>query len=211
MTSSHWDAPLVLLVEGEDDLHVVLKLWERISGTATSGTGCFPEFYIDSCGGQSAVLDSIGATIKMDGRRAVGILLDADTDVGAQWDAVAAQLRSAGLEVPEDLPPDGACISGPGHPRVGVWIMPDNRNPGELEDFVRAMVPEADPVWPRAEDYIDRIPSADRQFAEQKTTRAKVYAWMATRKLPGRMGQLAKLGISESDVTEAVSWARAGG
>ena len=66
--------------------------------------------------------------------------------------------------------------------------MPDNESPGELEDFVRRMIPTDDPVWPRSEGYVDRIPVPDRRFRPGKILRAKLYAWLATLENPGRMG-----------------------
>ena len=40
----------------------------------------------------------------------------------------------------------------------GVWLMPDNRLPGMLEDFVRFMVRPDDRLWPRVEDVLQSIP-----------------------------------------------------
>ncbi len=73
-------------------------------------------------------------------------------------------------------------------PRVGVWMMPDNGSPGELEDFVIGMVPEADTVFPLASAYINDIPEGERKFAADKTRKAELHAWLAARKEPGRMG-----------------------
>ena len=88
--------------------------------------------------------------------------------------------------------------------------MPDNGAPGELEDFVRKMIPDSDPVWPKADAYIDDIPEP-RKFQSHKVEKAKVHAWMATRKKPGRMG--AAIGAGDLDVRVAscqtfVSWVR---
>ena len=50
------------------------------------------------------------------------------------------------------------------------------------------MIPAEDPVWPRAQGYIDGIPKEDRKFTEKKTQRAKLHAWLATREDPRFMG-----------------------
>lgn len=34
--------------------------------------------------------------------------------------------------------------------------MPNNYSPGELEDFIRELIPGKDPTWPRAKHYIVR-------------------------------------------------------
>ena len=66
--------------------------------------------------------------------------------------------------------------------------MPDNTSAGELEDFVAQMIPTEDPVWPLSLSYIEGIPEADRKFSEKKKLRAQLYAWLAAREDPRRMG-----------------------
>ena len=92
-------------------------------------------------------------------------------------------------------------------PRVGIWLMPDNQSPGEIEDFVAAMIPDGDPVRPLAERYIDGIPEADRKFAEGKIPRAKIHAWLAAREDPRRMGAAIGAGDLDTEVTLCQSFA----
>ena len=66
--------------------------------------------------------------------------------------------------------------------------MPDNESSGELENFAAQMVPEDDPVWPSSREYIANIPVQDRKFDSGKTPKAELFAWLATRREPGRMG-----------------------
>lgn len=75
-----------------------------------------------------------------------------------------------------------------GAPRVGVWLMPDNRSAGELEDFVQRMIPDGDPAWPLAREYVRGIPDEARAFPSGKRSRAELHAWLATREEPGFMG-----------------------
>lgn len=49
-------------------------------------------------------------------------------------------------------------------------------------------MPAGDPVWPRAQRYIDDIPVADRKFTTGKALRAMIHAWLATRAEPRKMG-----------------------
>ena len=168
----------VLLVEGQDDRHVIHHLCARRQPT--------PNFEVLDKGGVNNLLSSIGPEIKAPGRNAVGIVVDANDDLTSRWTAVAHRLRRANID-----PPDSPCLLGtiiPGSPQVGIWLMPNNQLPGELEDFVKKMIPAGDPVWPMSERYIDAIPEANRKFAAGKTLRAKLYAWLATREIPNRMG-----------------------
>ena len=172
--------PHVLLVEGQDDKHVVQHLLRRCQSTF--------DFAVEDRGGIAPLLDSVGAELRVPGREALGILVDADTDLSARWDAVKARLLTESIGLPE-RPVAGGTISPTGtRPRVGVWLMPDNTSSGELEDFVVQMVPVDDPVWPMSQHYIDAIHEQDRKFSKQKTQRAKLHAWLATREDPRRMG-----------------------
>lgn len=66
--------------------------------------------------------------------------------------------------------------------------MPDNAATGQLEDFIRELIPEDDPVLPRASNYIKGIPRGERKFKPQKTQRAIIHAWLAAREEPRKMG-----------------------
>ena len=168
----------VLLVEGADDEHVVWHLCNRHQA--------IPEFCIRDKKGIEGLLEDIGLEILDPRRKAVGILVDANDDLDARWNAVADRLRKENIEVPSNPEPTGIIIDGT--PRVGIWLMPNNESPGELENFVSEMIPADDPVWPLSKNYIDGIPEADRKFTEKKILRAKLYAWLATREDPRQMG-----------------------
>lgn len=142
-------------------------------------------------GGVDEILKAIAVEIKVYGRKTVGILLDANEDREARWQAVASRLQKVNVALPAEACPDGTIVDEShdlARPRIGVWLMPDNVSHGELEDFVARMIPRDDPVWPLCCDYIAGIPEP-REFSEKKVRRAEVHAWLATRKEPRRMGQ----------------------
>ena len=178
----------VLLVEGVNDKHVVRNLRERLAPTLVFES-------IDE-GGIDSLLDAISVEIKASGRQTVGIMADANNDIRARWQAIADRLSRAGVQPPNTFDPEGTIVQG--KPRVGVWLMPDNDHPGELEDFVAKLVPQGHKVWPRAVQYIDGIPPSEREFKEHKAMRAKLYAWLATLEEPQQMGTA--IGASSLDV-----------
>ncbi|MCY3785541.1 MAG: hypothetical protein OXG47_02280 [bacterium] len=169
----------VLLVEGVDDERMVCRLCERLDITE--------QFCIKKANGVEQLLKTISPELKVPDRLALGILVDANDDPAARWQAIRGRLQGADINPPDDLEPNGTVVEG--SPRVGIWMMPDNGSPGELEDFVREMIPKNDSLWTRAERYIDDIPAGERRFKPNKTSRAKLYAWLATRKEPKRMAQ----------------------
>ena len=193
----------VLLVEGVDDKAVVQRLCERHPDVSV--------FDVSIKEGFANLRRSIPVEIKAPDRRAVGILADADDDPWGRWQSISDRLRRVGVRPPDRLAPGGLVLDGEprtGVPRTGVWLMPDNTASGELEDFVVTLVPAGDPVWPRAERYVEDIPAIERRFRRRKTTRAKIHAWLATREDPRRMGTAIRAG--DLDVDQALAAALVG-
>lgn len=190
----------VLLVEGESDKHVVRRLCNRYPSFKivddidhllefSSLESESPEWQtidILNRGNFEQLRDSINVEIKVSGRQAIGILVDANDDLRSRWDAVGYRLQMANIQLPRSPKPAGTIIEG--KPRVGIWLMPDNESSGELEDFVVEMIPDGDPVWPLSQRYINGIPKGNRKFTKKKMLRAKLYAWLATRRDPKQMG-----------------------
>ena len=92
---------------------------------------------------------------------AVGLVVDADDDP----DRVLRRLRRLIVlknTIPEGgpnaKPKDGYVASyrvGTLRKKFGLWIMPDNCQPGQLEDFVMRMVPDIDLVEQPAREFIE--------------------------------------------------------
>lgn len=199
----------VLLVEGQDDLHVVLHLYKKTH----HGERLVPEvFCIRDMGGDTSLLAGMNNEIRGD-RDIVGVIIDADRDdessqpadaVAARWKEVADKLEEIGIAVPPEradgivIPgkPDGALrLAGIGiPPRVGVWVMPDNEQPGELEDFIDRMIPSDAKARLLAKDYIDgalteiSLDDDIERLREGKRLRGELHAWLATRRRPRHLG-----------------------
>lgn len=188
----------LLLVEGPDDKHVVEHLRRRLAPDLA--------FCCRSTSGSDPLLRAIPLEVRPDDRIALGILMDADMDVSARWQSIDDRLRKEGVRLPSRPKVGGTIIEG--DLRVGVWLMPDNSTPGELEDFVAELVPTDDPVWPLAERYIDSISKEDRQFSPGKELRARLHAWLATRQEPQKMGAAIRAG--SLDATSSPAKALAG-
>ena len=186
--------PRVLLVEGPDDKHVVNHLCR--------GTELENRFNIDDKGGKDPLLAAIRNEVRVSGREALGILLDADNDVQSRWNAVIHALSRVNVTAPSEPDPSGTIIAS--RPRIGIWLMPDNVSVGQVEEFFAGMIAHDDPVWPRSEAYVDGIPLLDRKFTSGKTLRAKVHSWLATREEPRMMGAAIGAGDLSADAPDAV-------
>ena len=193
--AAHPDRPSdrVLLVEGTNDQYVAIHLWQKRRGTDTT------PFRVLEKGGFDPLRDSLTSEIKAQDRIVLGIVVDANGNAGGRWAEVADQLRLAGVNAPDRPAAEGTIIQPSGRvPCVGVWIMPDNQSSGEIEDFVRTMIPQHDPIWPLSDAYItgiiEQIPSDRRDLRERKATKAKVHAWLAARTEPRPMGRAIQAG-----------------
>ena len=192
----------VLLVEGLDDFHVVRHLLLF---------SAFTEVPIVDKQGFEKLAKGIPAEVLAEGRTAVGIVVDANDSLASRWQAISDRLKAAGVAAPTGPSAGGTIIEIDGKPRVGVWVMPNNQRPGELEDFITDMIPPSDRVWPSSKAYIDAIPLSDRKFAEGKILRAKVHAWLATRERPRPMGQsigVGDLNVDADTCKRFVAWLR---
>ena len=169
----------ILLVEGEDDEHVVLCLYRKVHGSE-------PPFTIVNKEGYTKLLQGLRLELKRPGLKILGILVDANDDLEARWKELVDEANGGAVALPDAPAPSGTIVEG--SLRVGVWLMPDNGRPGELEDFVFELVPSSDRVWPLAKSYIEGIPDQERKFKPGKILKAKLYAWLASRRLPQRMG-----------------------
>lgn len=176
-----------LLVEGSDDKHVFRHLLDyhqipkqfRIKDEL---------FEIKDHQGIDSLLNSkmLEAYLKVDEPRRFGIVIDADTDLAARWQRLRNILEGSGYHALPVIPKtDGTIILEEGLPTVGVWLMPNNKLPGMLEDFVSFLVPGDDLLWPIAGDVLQKVIERDRRFRETYQSKACLHTWLAWQKEPG--------------------------
>lgn len=170
--------PFRLLVEGADDKHLIRNLLRDHDVTLD-----LPKEILD-CGGVETLLhDSLRLHLSF-GYTSIGIVVDADLDIQTRWDSVRNRLVQEKYEVPLTPQRDGLIVTTR-KPTVGVWIMPDNKLPGTLEDFAKQLVPDDDVLWPLVEQTVAAIPPASRFFSEASTRKAEIHTYLAWQKDPG--------------------------
>ena len=200
----------VLVVEGQDDKHVVWQLCNQHSSafdTTRSGADLGVTlrnhqrtFLIREAGSRSELVSSIHNWVMSSQLQSIGFLIDADDDLEKCWNDVVGGFERTGVQLPSGPATGGTILPEQVFsPRIGIWILPDNKSHGELEDFVLGMIPPSDMVWPLASAYIEDIPKSERKFTPQKSDKAKLYAWLATRKEPGRAGAAIGTGDLSAD------------
>ncbi|NQT15489.1 MAG: hypothetical protein HQ582_22215 [Planctomycetes bacterium] len=219
----------VLLVEGQDDQHVMWNLFE-VRGVTVTFTVERPKGEEDvqedgheaTSGGDTVLLDSIRRWLLESDLECLAVVIDAnDKGPAARWQAVRDRLARAGYnKVPNVLSPEGTVFElslrprTPRSVRFGAWIMPDNRSTGMLEDFVTALIRKDDPMFPLVDHFLESIPSPQRRFRPQHRPKARIHTWLAVGERPGRpMGQAikadAQLDANHPTVQPFLNWIQA--
>jgi hypothetical protein len=172
----------VLLVEGSDDQHVL----KRICGQR--GVGQLDE--VKPQGDVLWLLENFPVRLKESDIEALGVVVDADTDLAARWQSLHDRLTKAGYQnVPAHPAPAGTILAPPPDsllPRVGVWIMPDNQTKGILEDFLHFLVPTGSNLFAHVKSSVATIPETERRFSQLAEPKAIIHTWLAWQAEPGK-------------------------
>jgi hypothetical protein len=126
------DTDKVLLVEGDNDCHVVMALCQAHNVPETFG--------IYQCGGSDKVkiLKRLNALIvRPEPPQVIGVMIDIDRSLENRWQSITTKLRNHPKYLPPETPArDGTIIeSVKDNTKLGFWLMPNNQNSGMLEDF----------------------------------------------------------------------------
>ena len=138
----------------------------------------------------------------------LGIGVDADAPLADRWRAVRDRLTGVGLEVPIEPAPDGTIISGTRpHARIGIWLMPDNRTAGRLEDFLARLIPASDACWSLAQDATRAAQGQGCRVADH--LKSSIHTWLAWQDTPGlSFGTALRAELFRHDSAEALAFVR---
>ena len=183
--------PSILRVEGKDDIHALGHLLLR-HGIDCRGIRVdikSPDSNGDeTTGGRTALLEGMKTEVLSSTDRSVGFILDVDAEEDAEdpWRAVCAQLGGVGLTLPAAIPEEGFVgEASMVQARVGVWLMPDNRRAGALEEFLRGLVDTDDSLLPIAERSTHHAKEEGAHFPVSAMNKAVLHTWLAWQERPG--------------------------
>ena len=197
--------PGKLVVEGKDDLHVVLALCTHYALPET-----FDVVTPGDAGGVDALIAGIPVRLKESGVRAIGIVLDADQDAQARWAAVTRPFVEVGYtNIPLVPTPDGTVVEFAQRPRIGIWMMPNNQVSGMLEDFVAHLLPQNDQLLPRARTTVQALEDEGvHRHALVHRSKAVIHTWLAWQQQPGHpLGLAITANVLMRDATLARAFA----
>ncbi len=206
-------SPYRLIVEGPDDMHVILNLMKRHGYDWDDARSTRP--LVESAGGVSQLLDGTNLSTGAKSHTRLGLVLDADLETSQRWQQVRDCFSNLKITLPDLPSPDGTVIDVPKLPglvlsRLGIWLMPDNQQPGILEDFLGRLVPPNDPCWAHAEEATVRARALGGPLAEKDHAKGRIHTWLAWQTEPGRAFGVALnariLGHDSPEALRFVSW-----
>lgn len=132
----------VLLVEGEEDKRVIPQLVEANGVKWGEKKG---EWIVEikPLGSVEKLLDKEEISIQIktpENLKILGIILDADDCPADRWQSIRNCLIKIYPDIPQQLPSTG--LIHPGEIKLGIWMMPDNKERGMLETFLQFLLPE---------------------------------------------------------------------
>jgi len=181
-----------LHVEGDDDQHSLIHLLERhgvsFDPVQFRDAPIKPPVLVPSKGGVEALIEGIETAVRAATNQMVGFVLDADAPILDRWRQVHRRLIMAGVDAPADLPPLDGFIgeSKKYKATVGVWLMPDNEHDGKLEDFLKTLINDGDPLIGHAQSSTDQARALGATFSEPDAIKAVIHSWLAWQREPGR-------------------------
>ena len=177
-----------LLVEGATDERVIPYLME--SNGVDWGSRDDPVVLIKPYNGVEELLKPgvVEAELLDSGLKALGVMVDANGDASDRWNRIKALCDKQFKNLPNGIPQNGLDTV---HPetgaRFGVWIMPDNRFSGMLEDFLIRLIPEnSRGLYELAEKCVDEAARSGAPFKNVHEAKAKIYTWLAWQDEPGK-------------------------
>lgn len=198
----------VLLVEGINDKHVINNLLKahNIENIIT----------IRDKEGIANILATLKTEVDAN-QDFLGIVVDANSSLDSRWQSLTDRLK--GLEIGysnvSDNPAENGLILERDNflPKLGIWVMPNNKLVGKIENFIRLLVStEKENLWQIVENTVNAIPNEEKLFADKDIIKAQVHTFLAWQDEPGRpMGESITRRYFQTDAPEAlnfVEWIR---
>ena len=126
--------------------------------------------------------------LKEPGLSTLGVLLDADQNPAQnRYGRIRSQVEIYFPNLPDQLPKTGLIAENDNHLRFGVWIMPDNQSRGDLELFLKELVPdENETIWQYAVEAVGTAQTKGCPCKENHCSKANLYTWLAWQNPPGQ-------------------------
>lgn len=192
----------VLLVEGSNDTYVTRGILKKHK---------LPEnlITIKEKEGWQGILAKLDTELDDSELENLGILIDADKNLPARWAAVSKTLTGLGYIVPPTPDQAGTILVQSGKPRLGIWLMPDNKRAGALEDFLISLVPDplTNALWKLSEKSVDEAIFIEPAIPRTKAWIRTYLAWKKESGAPlGKAIEYGYLDVTKLEAVQYLDW-----
>lgn len=169
-----------LLVEGKDDQHIIWALCEKFS--------LKENFKVIDCTGFENLMLQIPIRLKQSNIKTLGILVDADLEIASRWQSISAKFRNIYPNFPTSISSSGLIFQAE-EIKIGIWIMPNNKTSGMIEDFITFLIPAEDKLLPKITALLNDLEKEGlNKYSLNHTSKAKLNVWLALQETPVPMG-----------------------
>lgn len=148
----------------------------------------WPVYVENSLSAEEILADGfLTAKLKVADTEVLGVMFDADANPTGRYARFRTRIIGLFPTLPESLPEGGLIAENDDNKRVGLWIMPDNRQAGDLEAFLRLMVPDdAERVWQLSVSSVQAARASGAACRDCHTMKANLYTFLAWQDPPGQ-------------------------
>ena len=176
-TLKHVSKNKQLLVEGNDDFHVIKALCQKYAITEN--------FEIIDCKGVDRLFIQIPERLKQSELEALAIIIDADTEIKNRWDTLKTVFSKQEITLPNEIPGEGLTFKI-NHLRISLWVMPNNELNGMLEDFISFLIPKEDKLLQIANQTLYAIEKEKlNNYIHAHKSKALIHTWLSGQEDPG--------------------------
>lgn len=179
--------PNRLIVEGFEDLFSVQSLMSAHIPWAQGKENAPVLIEVGMSANQILVEGYLTAHIKTAGVDVVGVMLDADVNPKGRYTRIRDLCVGLFPSMPKNMPATGLIVENASNQRLGAWIMPDNVSEGDLETFLKHLVPEdSKPVWDHGVESLAKAKEIGAPCRECHDPKATLFTWLAWQDPPGQ-------------------------
>lgn len=176
--------PNLLVVEGYTDLNTVVGV--MCKHTSWPDRKEQAPVWISRGGSVHEILspEYVRSTLVTTGLRNLGLIVDANSSCVGRYESIRGRFSKYFPSMPDRIPPDGLVVENEAGIRFGVWIMPDNRSSGAVEDFLIHLVSQEGAIlMERMAEHIESV-SDIAPFRRSHAHKAHLYSWLALQDPP---------------------------
>ncbi|OQY43527.1 MAG: hypothetical protein B6242_14525 [Anaerolineaceae bacterium 4572_78] len=184
----------VLLVEGNDDKHVIIHFLkrylniEKVEALAN----------IRDVGGKSNLFNEkfLGEELKSFKLQRLGIVIDSDElnpveNISANWVKLRDLMKRLGMNPPDIPNSNGVIFKFKSEYdtviKVGIWVMPNNESVGAIENFLLELIPHDDEFIEHVKTCLEHVEPHAKTNRRTWLPKAQMRTWLAWQKEPGKV------------------------